>query len=222
MYILHIANKNYSSWSLRPWLLMKELNIPFRESVHPFGVDSFLKFSPTAKVPCLYHGETLVWDSLAIVEYLAERHKNVWPGNETARAWARSATAEMHSGFDALRTYCGMNVGLRIHLNELHEDLQLDISRLHEVWTEGIKRFGGPFLAGKEFSAVDAFFAPVVFRLQTYMLDLGEVVAAYCKLMLALEGMKLWEREALAEVWRDQEHEQEVMQFGSIIKDRRV
>jgi hypothetical protein len=122
MYQLHIANKNYSSWSLRPWLLLSELGIPFEERLVTFAQgngaswQAFRAFSPNGKVPCLHDGERVVWDSLAIAEYLADRHVDVWPSGPDARAWARCAAAEMHSGFAALRNQCGMNCGLRIRL----------------------------------------------------------------------------------------------------------
>eukprot|EP01038_Epipyxis_sp_PR26KG_P001742 gene1742-2467_t len=117
MPILYIANKNYSSWSLRPWVLLKQLGIPFTERLVPFGGDvPYTAFSPTGKVPCLVDGEVTVWESLAIVEYLAERHPDVWPTDPTARAWARSACAEMHAGFSTLRNLCSMNCGLRVRL----------------------------------------------------------------------------------------------------------
>src|ERR1019366_3006427 len=122
MYELYIANKNYSSWSLRPWVLLRELNIPFVEHLVPFGDASgwnaYRKISPSGKVPCLIDGQTVVWDSLGIAEYLAERHDTVWPTNGQARAWARCAAAEMHSGFNELRNRCSMSCGVRLRLNE--------------------------------------------------------------------------------------------------------
>ncbi len=222
MYKLHIANKNYSSWSLRPWLLMKELNIPFEEMVHPFGESDFLVFSPNSKVPCLYDSNVVIWDSFAICEYLAETHKEVWPEDRIARAWARSVVAEMHSGFHALRDICGMNVGVRVKLKEIASRLVKDISRISEIWNEGRKKFGGPFLAGEKFTAVDAFFSPVVFRYQTYQLPVSESDIAYCKFILSLNGMQLWEAQSLREVWRDSMHEEELLQFGSVIEDKRI
>ncbi len=169
---LHIANKNYSSWSLRPWVLMAALDIPFTEQLTPFStgaVQTALKaFSPTAKVPCLADDQHVVWDSLAIVEYLAERHRGVWPEESKARTWARCASAEMHSGFTALRNQCSMSCGVRVALPEISAALRDELARLDVLWTECLTRFGGPFLAGNTFSAVDAFFAPVVFRIQTY------------------------------------------------------
>src|SRR5690606_8524787 len=131
-------------------------------------------FSPSGKVPCLVDGETVVWDSLAIVEYLAEKHEGVWPSDARARAWARCASAEMHSGFTALRTHCSMTCGQRIRLHEYPDALKRDVDRLCELWRSGLESFGGPFLAGRRFSAVDAYFAPVAFRVQSYELTLVE------------------------------------------------
>ena len=225
MYDLHIANKNYSSWSLRPWVLMKTLGIAFKEILHPFPAtgawDSYRHFSPSGKVPCLVDGETVVWDSLAITEYLAESNPGIWPSDKTARAWARCAAAEMHSGFQALRSNCGMSCGLRISLHTIATALQKDIDRVDELWNEGLERFGGPFLAGSEFSAVDAFFAPVVFRAQTYDLPLGAQAKAYMEAILKLPAMQDWYATALTETWREPGHEQEVMDAGKLLKDLR-
>ncbi len=164
MYRLHIANKNYSSWSLRPWVLMRARDIPFEERLTPFADGSshaaFRAFSPTGKVPCLTDGDIVVWDSLGIAEYLADRHPGLWPEAPNARTWARCAAAEMHSGFGALRDFCGMNCGLRVRLHAMPEPLLRDLERLQELWAEGLERFGGPFLAGPVFTTVDAFFAP--------------------------------------------------------------
>jgi glutathione S-transferase len=228
MYTLHIANKNYSSWSLRPWLLMQALNIPFTEKLHPFpanGVwDIYRTFSPSGKVPCLVddNGSTVVWDSLAITEYLAEQHEGVWPADKTARAWARCAAAEMHSGFQTLRNNCGMSCGMRIQLNQISPALQKDIARIDELWSEGIKKFGGSFLTGKEFTAVDAFFAPVIFRAQTYHLPLSDTAKNYLQHMLKLPAMQLWYEAALIETWREHAHEQETIDTGTVIADLRT
>ncbi len=152
MYKLFIGNKNYSSWSLRPWLLLTELNIPFQEELVPFedggSWEKFRAFSPTGLVPCLVDGETTVWESLGITEYVAEAHPTVWPNDPATRAWARSATAEMHAGFSSLRNDCPMNVGMRINLHAISAGLHKDIDRLSELWEQGLDRFGGPFLAG--------------------------------------------------------------------------
>jgi glutathione S-transferase len=226
MFILHIANKNYSSWSLRPWLLMRSLNIPFQEQIHPFsattgGWDDFRHFSPTGKVPCLEDGAIRVWDSLAITEYLAESYPQIWPADKTARAWARSAAAEMHSGFNHLRNTCGMSCGHRIKLHEISADLQKDLDRINELWNQGLTQFGGPFLTGKNFTATDAFFAPVVFRCQTYSLPLSEPSHQYLLHMLAQPGMQEWYDEGLKETWRDPSHEQDVLTAGTLLADLR-
>ena len=226
MYDLYIGNKNYSSWSLRPWVLMRELDIPFREIVVPFGgaqnPDAFRGFSPTGKVPCLIDGKTTVWDSLAVTEYLAERHPGVWPADAPARAWARCAAAEMHSGFSALRNVCGMNCGLRIRLHSIDAPLERDLQRLEQLWADGLAKSGGPFLAGPRFCAADAFFAPVAFRIQTYDPPLGAEARRYAALLLGLPPMRQWYAAALAETWRDEEHEQEVRAFGAWTQDLRA
>ena len=224
MYTLHIGNKNYSSWSLRPWILLTELGIPFQERLHVFGSTFDARGaakSPTGKVPCLHDGERVVWDSLAIAEYLAERHANVWPADEDARAWARSAAAEMHSGFQELRNQCSMNCGLRVKLHSTSEGLAKDVARIGALWSEGLARFGGPFLAGKSFGAVDAFFCPVAFRVQSYGLELPAPAAEYARRLLALPGMKRWYEAGLAEPWRDEPHEEETARVGRILQDFR-
>ncbi|MBK6288540.1 MAG: glutathione S-transferase family protein [Pseudomonadales bacterium] len=226
MYELHIANKNYSSWSLRPWLLMRQLAIPFNEHLAVFSGGSnheaFRVFSPSGRVPCLHDGGQVVWDSLAIVEYLAERHPGVWPAVAPARAWARCASAEMHSGFAALRTHCSMNCGLRMALSELPADLVADIARIDELWCEGLQRFGGPFLAGSAFCAVDAFFAPVAVRIRGFDLHLSDTALAYADRLLHLAAMREWYDAALREPWRETEHEKEVLAAGRLVADLRV
>jgi glutathione S-transferase len=223
---LYIANKNYSSWSLRPWVLMTQLGIEFDEQLMVFGEGSnweaFRAFSPNGRVPCLHDGDAVVWDSLAIMEYLAERHPGVWPSNRDARTWARCAAAEMHSGFGTLRNVCGMSCGLRVRLHEVSSDLKADIARIHELWNEGLSRFGGPFLAGDAFTAVDAFYAPVVFRIQTHGLPIGGAASGYVDRMLALPAMRDWYAAALAEPWRDHAHEAETRQYGEVVEDFRV
>ena len=225
MYILFIANKNYSSWSLRPWVLMRTLGIPFEERLVPFGEGQskhdFRKFAPNGKVPCLHDGTRVVWDSLAIVEYLSERHSGVWPADAAARAFARSAAAEMHSGYFALRQACSMTCGLRVRLHHVDADLQQDLDRLQEVWQSGLSRFGGPYLAGASFCAVDAFFAPVAFRIQTYGLRLSAPAMAYASRLLALPAMRDWYEAGLAESWRDEGHERETLAAGTVLEDLR-
>lgn len=223
---LHIANKNYSSWSLRPWAVLKAFNIAFEEIMHPFPEDGvwaeYRQFSPSGKVPCLEDGNTVVWDSLAIIEYLAENVPTIWPNDKTARAWARSAAAEMHSGFQTLRNNCGMSCGHRIELKEITLALQKDINRIDELWSQGLQTFGGPFLAGKEFTAVDAFFAPVVFRVQTYGLPLCPMSNAYVTHLLNHQVLQEWYQAALLETWREPGHEQEVLEAGKVLQDLRT
>jgi glutathione S-transferase len=225
MYQLYIANKNYSSWSLRPWVLMRELGIAFDERFQAFtpggSYMTFKAFSPTGKVPTLVDGKTVVWDSLAIAEYLAERHDTVWPKDAAARAWARSAAAEMHSGFATLRERCSMNCGLRVKLHEMPEALTKDIARLNELWTDGLARHGGPFLGGKSFTNVDAFFAPVAFRIQTYGLKLDAPAQAYAQRLLDLPSMRDWYKAGLAETLRD-EHDDYTLKYGTITQDLRA
>jgi glutathione S-transferase len=225
MYTLYIANKLYSSWSLRPWVLMTEKSIPFTEQIVPLAEGSswekYRSFAPNGRVPCLHDGEIVVWDSLSIVEYLAERHEGIWPGDPIARAWSRSAAAEMHSGFGSLRQQCSMHCGLYIQLPEISESLQLDLDRIDELWCDGLNRFGGSFLGGDIFTAVDAFFAPVAIRVQNYGLPLSEKATAYVQQLLALDSMKSWVTAALQEPWIETNHEQEVLQSGRLLADYR-
>jgi glutathione S-transferase len=226
VYLLYIANKNYSSWSLRPWILMRELGLPFEEHLIPFGDDeawsAYRKTSAAGKVPCLVDGERTVWESLAIVEYLAERHAVVWSPNATARAWSRSAASEMHAGFSELRTRCPMTCGVRVRLKERPPALERDLARISQLWNQGLDRFGGPYLAGAAFTAVDAFFAPVAFRVQTYDLTLDPAAAAYAARLLGLDGMQEWYAAALRETLRDEPHDEELLQFGTVLQDLRA
>jgi glutathione S-transferase len=225
MYTLYVANKNYSSWSLRPWLLMRALGIAFDERLVPFEPQSsfaaFRGFSPTGRVPCLLDDGRPIWESLAIVEYLHERHDGVWPSDEAARAWARCASAEMHAGFSVLRNLCPMNVGVRVRMHPPQPALAADIARIDELWSEGLRRFGGSWLAGDRFTAVDAFFAPVAFRVQTYGITLGEAARGWCERLLAMPSMRAWQTDALAERWREPAHELEAAAAGAIVEDRR-
>ena len=225
MYTLVIGNKNYSSWSLRPWVLMRALRIDFEERLVPFGepgsAELFKALSPSARVPCLHDGELRIWDSLAIVEYLAERHAGVWPDEARARAWARSATAEMHSGFQALRNECSMSCGQRVVLRSRSQSLENDLRRLTALWQDGLALFGGPFLASSTFTAVDAFFAPVAFRLQTYGLSLSPICDAYASRLRDLPAMREWYEAALSEPWREAAHEQDVAAGAASITDLR-
>jgi glutathione S-transferase len=222
---LFIANKNYSSWSLRPWVLMRELGISFEEKMVPFGgkgnPNAFRAFSPTGKVPCLVDGSLVVWDSLAIAEFLAERVPRVWPNDSVARAWARCAAAEMHSGFSALRDICTLNCGLRIRIDPYPPALLRELTRIDDLWNDGLARFGGPFLAGDAFTAVDAFFAPVAFRVQSYEPPLSGRARQYVDRLLSLAPMQEWYLAALSETWRDEEHEDEARRAGTWLQDLR-
>jgi glutathione S-transferase len=224
-YTLITANRNYSSWSLRPWLLMKALGLPFVDRVEPFAADSnyevFRAFSPTGTVPCLIDGERTVWDSLGIALYLADRHDGVWPAEETARAWAQSAVSEMHSGFSALRNDCTMNVSVRVALKPMSAALEKDVARIAELWAEGLSRFGGPWLAGPAFSIADAFYAPVAWRVRTYGLDVGTAGQTWVDHVIAHPAMQQWETEALAESWREAHHEADLAACGTITADYR-
>ena len=229
MYTLHITNKNYSSWSLRPWLLLRERGIAFEERLTPFSSDSavptselFRRFSPTGRVPCLIDGDTTVWESLAIVEYLAERHTGIWPQDAAARTWARCVCAEMHAGFTALRNLHSMSCGVRIRVAQRPPALLADIARIEQIWSEGLARFGGPFLAGADLSAADAFFAPVAFRFQTYGVSVAGPAANYLVRLLALPGMRAWEAAALLETGRDAGHEEEALSAGELLTDLRA
>lgn len=226
MYLLHIGNKSYSSWSLRPWVLMRSLDIPFEERLTPFPTGSswslYRPFSPSGRVPCLIDDGWAVWDTLAIAEYLAERHHGVWPVEAKARAWARSAAAEMHSGFTALRGSCPMACGVRVKPFPMSDTLKQDLFRLGDLWNDGLARFGGPFLAGAHFTAVDAFFAPVAFRAQSYGLAFEAAAATYPARLLDLPAMREWYAAALAETWREPDHEAEVRAAGTIVEDLRA
>ncbi|WP_369310383.1 glutathione S-transferase family protein [Providencia rettgeri] len=204
MYTLWIANKNYSSWSLRPWVLLKALQIPFNENICFFesgksSHDKFRRFSPSGLVPCLVDGNLTVWDSLAICEYIAEDHPQAWPTDRVARAWARSASAEMHSGFTTLRQQCPMDISRNVPLKEISRELQADLDRISQLWQEGLKKFGGPWLAGGEFTAVDAFYAPVAFRIHSYQLPVNTAAQQWVARMLSLPAMQEWRQAGIQE-----------------------
>jgi glutathione S-transferase len=202
-YKLIIGNKNYSSWSLRPWLLLKGFNIPFEEQCIKFNTEEFVKtvtqYSPTGQVPVLIDGDVIVWDSLSIAEYLAEKHAMMWPGDTTQRAIARSFCAEMHAGFRALRSRLPMNVR-RNYPVAPEPDVAKDIARIEAIWTAARRRAksNGPYLFGA-FSIVDAYFAPVVWRFNTYDVKVNPVCVEYMQTMLAHPAMKEWEAGAKAE-----------------------
>ena len=224
-YTLITANRNYSSWSLRPWILMKALDIPLAEQIIYFEEDNFQRFrefAPNAQVPCLKDDDRTIWDSLAIMEYLAERHPGCWPEDERARTWARCATAEMHGGFAALRNICPMNVGVRAELREIEPGLQRNIDRIGELFAQGLDDFGGPWLAGDRFTIVDAFYAPVAYRVRSFDLNIGEKGRAWVDHILAHPEMQDWERQALAETQREIAHEQEIAAVATVTADFRA
>ncbi len=225
-YTLITANRNYSSWSLRPWLLMKALGLAFEDRLEPFTADSnyaaFRAFSPTGQVPVLLHEGRTIHDSLGITLYLADRHAGVWPLDADARAWAMCAACEMHSGFAALRRDCTMNVGVRVVPRPMSAALVADVARIRELFESGVTRFGGPWLAGSDFTAADAFFAPVAWRIRTYGLDVGVVAQRWVDHVIAHPAMQQWEAEALAEQWREESHEAELRSCGAIIADFRA
>lgn len=226
MHRLITANRNYSSWSLRPWVLMKTLGVPFVDQVVSFAgmnnYDEFRAFAPNGMVPVLIDGDRTVWDSLGIILYLADRHACVWPEDEAAKAWAQCVACEMHSGFAALRTDCTMNVGVRVQRKPDSPALKREMARVAEILEEGLSRFGGPFLAGTTFTAADAFFAPVVFRIRSYDLPVGPLGHEWVSRMLELPAMREWEEAALAEPYREIGHEEELAAAGSITEDYRI
>lgn len=224
-YTLITANRNYSSWSLRPWMLMKALDIPFADRIIYFEEDNFERFrefAPNGQVPCLKDDDRTIWDSLAIMEYLAERHPGCWPKDERARAWARCAVAEMHGGFAALRNICPVNIGVRAKLHGIEPGLQRNLNRIGELFAQGLDDFGGLWLAGDRISIVDAFFAPVAFRVRSFDLDIGEKGRAWVDQIIAHPAMQDWERQALAEPQREIAHEQEIAVVATVTDDFRT
>jgi glutathione S-transferase len=211
-YTLVLGNKAYSSWSLRPWIALREAGIPFDEVIVPIGTpetpENIRAHSPAGKVPILKDGDLTVWDSLAIIEYVAEKHPKLWPADARARAMARSISAEMHSGFVPLRKLCNMNLRRHYPCFELNDDVRADVLRIDTIFTEARNTFGkgGPFLFG-EWSAADAMYAPVVTRFKTYDIKLSDVAQAYCDAVLATPGMKDWYAAAAAEPWTIPQYE---------------
>ena len=204
---LVIGNKNYSSWSMRPWLALRANDIAFEEIFIPLYTGAadkqrILDFTHSGKVPALIDGDVTIWDSLAIIEYVAERfpEARLWPEERASRAHARSISAEMHSGFMALRNECGMNLHRPIRAITLSADARANVARIQEIWTECRERYGklGPFLFGK-FGAADAMFAPVVHRLRTYAIAVEPAAQAYVETMMAMPAFQEWTKGGLAE-----------------------
>jgi glutathione S-transferase len=203
---LIIGNKNYSSWSLRPWIAMKVAAIPFEEEVISLNAPDFKPrvstVSGTGKVPALVDGEVKVWESLAILEYLAEKFPaaGLWPADATARAHARAIAAEMHAGFEPLRRHLPMNMWRPVKERELTPEVQANVRRIEAMWSDCRERYGGPFLFGR-FGAADAMYAPVVARFATYAVPLGAVAQAYADAVRALPAWAEWRAAALKEPW---------------------
>ncbi|MCW5622342.1 MAG: glutathione S-transferase family protein [Burkholderiales bacterium] len=205
-YTLVIGNKNYSSWSLRPWLLMRHAQLAFQEVRIPLytpeSKQQLRHYSPSSKVPCLLDGSLTIWDSLAISEYLAERHPDLqlWPAEISQRAFARSMCAEMHAGFTHLRSNMSMNCRGRFPGRGRTVEVAGEIDRIQRLWSECRERHGqsGPFLFGA-FTIADAMYAPVILRFRTYEVQLNPVCRAYADTILALPAMQQWLTEALAE-----------------------
>lgn len=217
---LIVANKCYSSWSLRPWLLMKEKGLAFDEKFIVFETPEFRQvagaLSPNGKVPCLVDGSVTVWESLAIMEYLADIHPDagIWPADVKARAYARSIANEMHAGFTALRSGCPMNLGKRFAARDRGPGVAKDVARITAIWREARERFGakenGPFLFGA-FTAADAMYAPVITRFETYSIPVDPVSRVYMDAVIETAGFQEWREAALQEPWifREDEVEEE-------------
>jgi glutathione S-transferase len=205
-FILYIGNKNYSSWSFRPWVALTGCNIPFEERLIPFDFDAgnpkFREISPTGRVPVLHHGGLRVWESLAIIEYAAELfpEAGLWPEDIGDRAMARSISMEMLSGFRALRGACPMNIRRGVRSIELPDGVMDDVARIETIWRDMRKRSGGPFLFGA-FSAADAMFAPVVNRFRVYDLVKSNDTLDYMAAMEAHPAWIAWREAALGETW---------------------
>ena len=204
---LVIGNKNYSSWSMRPWLALRANNIAFEEIFIPLYTGEadkkrILGFTRSGKVPALLDGDVTIWDSLAIIEYAAERfpEARLWPEDRASRAHARAISAEMHSGFAALRNECGMNLHRPVGRIALSADARADIARIQQIWIECRERYGqsGRFLFGA-FGGADAMFAPVVHRFRTYDIEVDSNVRGYMDAMMALPAFREWTSAALAE-----------------------
>jgi glutathione S-transferase len=206
---LVIANKAYSSWSLRPWILLTHFNIPFAELVIPLDMPDtrqrILNVSPNGKCPSLHDGAVSVWESLAILEYVAEKfpEKAIWPKGKAARAVARSLSSEMHAGFQALRDHCPTNFRRAVRKRELTAEVVADVARIEDAWAAARRVHGkeGRFLFGR-FSAADAMFAPVVNRFHVYDVPVAKASRAYMEAIMALPAWKAWIRGAEAEPWR--------------------
>jgi len=204
---LVLGNKNYSSWSFRPWIALKTAGIAFSEQVisldDPQFKPTLLRFSPAGKVPVLIDGDIRVWESLAILDHVAEKFPaaGLWPAEAAARAHARAIAAEMHAGFTPLRQHCPMNFWRPVKPRDLPAEVAANVARIDAMWSECLARFGGPFLFGSKFGAADAMYAPVVSRFHTYAIAVGERSRAYMDAVMGLPAWAEWKKAALVEPW---------------------
>src|ERR1700733_13684564 len=203
---LIIGNKNYSSWSFRPWLAMKAAGIAFEETVISLEASDFkarvTALSSAGRVPVLIDGDVLVWESLAILEYLADKFPaaGLWPEDAGARAHARAVASEMHAGFLPLRRHLPMNVARPVRSRALDDGAASDVARIEAIWSECRAKFGGPYLFGR-FGAADAMYAPVVWRFHTYAVEVSDTARAYMRAMMALPAWSEWRDAARREPW---------------------
>jgi glutathione S-transferase len=213
-YTLVIANKAYSSWSFRPWILLRHFGIPFEDVVIPLAQETtreqILRYSPAAKCPVLIDGETRVWESLAIIEYVAESNPDlaIWPKDKAARALARSLSSEMHAGYQSLRGHLPMNIRRKVAKRELTPEAAADLARIEAAWAAARRDFGksGDFLFG-DFCAADAMFAPVVSRLHSYDAPVTAASRTYMNRIMALPAWRAWENDANLETWHIEKYE---------------
>ena len=222
---LVIGNRNYSSWSVRPWLVLTHFGIPFEEALVPLSgkgwKDNLRRKSPTARVPVLVDGDLVIPETIAIVEYLAETHPAhaIWPADRQARALARAAAAEMHAGFTALRGAAPMNLRASLPGRVSYEQVEDDMKRLEALWAGLLDRFGGPFLFGRDFCAADAMYAPVAARIRTYDLPVTDTAAGFIEAVYALPAFQTLLAAAIAEPWTVQRDELDYVLGGKPLTD---
>ena len=204
---LIIGNKTYSSWSFRPWIAMKVARLPFEETVISLEASDFKvrieAVSPAGRVPVLVDGQVVIWESLAILEYLADKFSDaaLWPAQAAVRAQARAIANEMHAGFQPLRRHLPMNMARPVKPRALDEEVAVDVARIEAIWRGCREKFGGPFLFGRSFGAADAMYAPVVSRLHTYGVEVGGNARGYMAAVMALPAWGEWRTAARSESW---------------------
>jgi glutathione S-transferase len=219
---LIIGNKNYSSWSLRPWIALKMAGLPFKEEVIPLyepgSREAVLRYTPAGKVPVLIDGAIAVWESLAILEYLAEKFPGagLWPSDVAARTHARVISNEMHAGFMPLRRACPMNFWLPPKPRQFAADVIDNVRRIDELWSDCLTRYGGPFLFGATFGAADAMYAPVVARFYNYAHDVSPRSQGYMRAVMATAAWREWRTAAFQESWVMQGNEPDWPQVSKL------